>query len=85
MDKDKLSPKEQALLAAARRGAGAGLPAQPEAPPQSAAERLERLIAEEREQTQERKRKMRRNGLMISGAILGLFALWLLSSLRRRR
>jgi hypothetical protein len=28
---------------------------------------------------------MRRNGLMISGAILGLFALWLLSSLRRRR
>ena len=98
MDKDKLSPKEQALLAAARREAGAGRPvdsaarreagagrpAQPQAP-QSAAERLERLIAEEREQTQERKRKMRRNGLMISGAILGLFALWLLSSLRRRR
>jgi hypothetical protein len=84
MDKDKLSPKEQALLAAARRDAGAGRPAQHEAPPKSAAERLERLIAEEREQTQERKRKMRRNGLMISGAILGLFALWLLSSLRRR-
>ena len=84
MDKDKLSPKEQALLAAARRDAGAGRPAQPEAP-QSAAERLERVIDEEREQTQERKRKMRRNGLMVSGAILGLFALWLLSSLRRRR
>lgn len=84
MDKNKLSPKEQALLAAARRESGAGRPARPE-PPLSAAERLERLIAEEREQTRERKRKMRRNGLMISGAILGLFALWLLSSFRSRR
>ena len=42
-------------------------------------------MADEREQTLERKRKMRRNGLIISGSILALFLLWVLRSLRPRR
>jgi hypothetical protein len=42
-------------------------------------------MEEERAETAERKRKMRRYGLTISGSILALFVLWVLSSLRRRR
>jgi len=97
MDKDKLSPREEALLAAARREAAArkeapAAPAPGQVQPQvaakpapTAAERLAQLMEEEREQTQKRKAKMRRNGLMISGGILAVFVLWLLSAFRRRR
>jgi hypothetical protein len=90
MDK-KLSSKEEALLAAARReaaarkeGSRAPAPAQ-QKPAASPAERLALLMEAERAETLERKRKMRRYGLGISGAILAMFVLWLLSSFRRRR
>jgi hypothetical protein len=95
MDKEKLSAKEQALIDAARREAlarkdpaAAPAEARPAAgakPVPSAAERLAQLMAEEREQTQERKKKMRRYGLTISGGILALFVLWLLRAFRPRR
>jgi hypothetical protein len=89
MDKDKLSDKEKALIAAARREASARSQPAPAAaqpkPAQSAAERLADLMAAERAETQQRKRKMRRYGLGISAAILALFALWLMRSLRPRR
>ena len=96
MDKDKLTPREQALLAEARREAAArrqGMPPpaaqpQPQAaakPAPTAAERLAELMEAERVETQKRKEKMRRYGLWISGSIGALFALWLLSVFRRRR
>jgi len=97
MDKDKLSPREAALLAEARREAAArkeppAAPAPGQVQPQveakpapTAAERLAVLMDEEREQTQERKKKMRRRGLMISGGILAFFVLWLLTAFRKRR
>jgi hypothetical protein len=95
MDKEKLSAKEQALIDAARREALArkdpaaapaeARPAPGTKPVPSAAERLAQLMADEREQTQERKKKMRRYGLMISGGILALFVLWLLRAFRPRR
>jgi len=97
MDKDKLSPREEALLAEARREAAArkeppAAPApgqvQPQAPARpapTAAERLAQLMEEEREQTQMRKEKMRRYGLRISGGILAFFVLWVLIVFRKRR
>ena len=97
MDKDKLSPREEALLAAGRREAAArkeapAAPAPGQAQPQvaarpapTAAERLAQLMEDERAETQKRKEKMRRRGLMISGGIAAVFALWLLSALRKRR
>ena len=96
MDKDNLTPREQALLAEARREAAArrqGMPppaaqSQPQAaakPAPTAAERLAELMEAERAETQKRKEKMRRYGLWISGSIGALFALWLLSVFRRRR
>jgi len=94
MEKGKLSPKEQALLAEARREAAArkeGLPAAASSsgakvkPPLTPAERLAQLMEEERAETQERKKKMRRYGIGISGAILALFVLWLLRAFRPRR
>jgi hypothetical protein len=98
MDKDKLTPKEEALLAEARREAAARkqaptpAPAAPRPQPQAAprpeptaAERLAQLMEDERAETQKRKEKMRRRGLMISGGIAAVFALWLLSALRKRR
>jgi hypothetical protein len=82
MDKRKLSPKEQALLAEARREAAApGQAKQPLTP----AERLAQLMEEERAETLQRKKKMRRYGIGISGAILALFVLWLLRAFRPRR
>jgi hypothetical protein len=42
-------------------------------------------MAEEREQSLERKKKMRRYGLTISGGILAIFLLWLLRAFTRRR
>jgi hypothetical protein len=89
MDKDKLSAKEKALIEEARRLASsrsqpAAAAPQPR-PAQSAAERLAALMEAERAESQERKRKMRRYGLGISGAILALFALWVLRASRPRR
>ena len=97
MEKDKLTPREEALLAEARREAAARrasppAPAAVQAEPRpaakpapTAAERLAQLMEDERAETQKRKEKMRRRGLMISGGILAVFVLWLLSALRRRR
>jgi hypothetical protein len=97
MEKEKLSAREAALVAAARReaearkrGGAATLPAAaPEAPQAqhkpSPAERLAQLMAEERTETVRRKKKMRRYGLIISAAILAAFALWLMRVFSRRR
>jgi hypothetical protein len=41
-------------------------------------------MAEERAESQEKKKKMRRHGLAISAGILALFALWVLRASRRR-
>jgi len=94
---DKLTPKEEALLAEARReaaarGQGTPLPAaaQPEPraadrPAPTAAERLAQLMEDERAETQKHKEKMRRYGLTIAGGILAFFVLWLLIVFRRRR
>jgi hypothetical protein len=97
MDKGKLTDKEKALLAEARREAAARkdpLPAAPtpgetrSAPPAkpapTPAERLAQLMEDERAETLQRKKKMRRYGIGISGAILALFALWVLRASRRR-
>jgi hypothetical protein len=97
MAREKLSDKEEALLAEARRGAAArrnapsAAPAPGEtrgAPPAKAAptpaERLAQLMADERAATELRKKKMRRYGIGISAAILALFALWVLRASRRR-
>jgi len=81
MEKDKLSAREKDLIAEARREAGSPR-AEKTAP--TPAERLAQLMAEEHAQTLERKRKMRRYGLTISGAIGALFVLWLLRAVRRR-
>jgi len=91
----KLSDKEEALLAEARREAAARRNAPPAAPtprenPGAAkpaptpAERLAQLMAEERAETELRKKKMRRYGIGISAAILAIFALWVLRASRRR-
>jgi len=95
MDDKGLSDREKALLAETRRELAArkatppaAAPAQSPAPEAKAlptmAERLEKLMAEERAEAQERKKKMRRYGLTISGAILAVFALWVLRVSRRR-
>jgi hypothetical protein len=100
MDKDKLSAREAALIAQARREAEARKGAAPAAgPPQAAApaapqpaaqdkpspaERLARLMAEEHAETERRKKKMRRYGIIIPAAIIGIFALWVLRASSRR-
>ena len=48
-------------------------------------ERMAQLMAEERAETARRKKKMRRYGLIGSGAILAAFALWLIKVFSRRR
>jgi hypothetical protein len=48
-------------------------------------ERLARLMAEERAESERRKRKMRRYGIVIPAAIVALFTLWLLRASRPRR
>jgi hypothetical protein len=102
MEKERLSSREAALIAQARREAeaqksgnpppgGAGRAAPPataaaeEKPKASPAERLARLMAEERSETARRKNKMRRYGLVGSAAILAAFALWLMRVFSRRR
>jgi hypothetical protein len=116
MDKDKLSAREAALIAAARREAearkGAAAPPQAAAAPRpapqqakaiapaairpaaappvtekpkpSAAERIAQLMAEERAETEERKRKLRRYGITVPSAIIAIAVLWALFVLRRR-
>src|SRR2546429_573137 len=92
MEKEKLSSREAALVAQARREAEAQKSGNP--PPAAAAEekpkaspagRLAQLMAEERAETARRKKKMRRYGLIGSAAILAAFALWLLRVFSRRR
>jgi hypothetical protein len=100
MEKEPLSAREQALLAEARREAAArkvaptaapasptegARPAPQPKPAPTPAERLAQLMADERAETVQRKKKMRRYGLAISGAILALFALWLARAFRPRR
>jgi hypothetical protein len=99
MEKEKLSAREAALVAAARReaearkGEGAAtLPAAPTEAPRAQAqhkpspvERMAQLMAEERAETARRKKKMRRYGLIGSAAILAAFALWLMRVFSRRR
>jgi hypothetical protein len=95
VDDKGLSDREKALLAEARRELAAhkapppaAAPARSPAPAAKAApslaERLEKLMAEERAEAQEKKKKMRRYGLAIAGGILGAFALWVLRVSRRR-
>src|SRR6266513_443143 len=99
MEKEKLSASEAALIAHARREAGALKGAPATAPPAAApeqkqartpekpdlVERMAQLMAEERAETARRKQKMRRYGLIGSAAILAAFALWLLRVFSRRR
>jgi len=100
MEKGELSAREAALIAEARREAGAlkgGASAAPHAaaaaqepaarekPKPGPAERLAQLMAGERAETARRKKKMRRYGLIISAAILAAFALWLVRAFSRRR
>jgi len=101
MEKEKFSAREAALIAQARREAEArkaGAPAVPQAAPRAArqpeapdkpkpspVERLAQLISEEHAETGRRKKKMRRYGLIISGAILATFVLWLIRAFSRRR
>src|SRR5258708_11090252 len=98
MEKETLSAREAALVAAARREAEARKTegptppaAAPEAPEAQAqhkptpVERMAQLMAEERAETARRKKRMRRYGLIISAAILAAFALWLMRVFSRRR
>src|SRR6266446_10358105 len=97
MEKEKLSAREAALIAEARKegaaatGAPQAAPAatrQPEAPDgpkPSPAERLAQLMAEEHAETERRKKKMRRYRIVIPAAILAVFALWVARVLTRRR
>ncbi|SRR6266571_5102467 len=100
MEEKKLSEREAALIAQARREAGmlkSGNPppgraegaatptAAEERPKASPAERLAQLMAEERAETARRKKKMRRYGMIISAGILAAFALWLTRVFSRRR
>jgi len=112
MNDDKLTEKERALIAAARREAEArksGTFVPPTAPSGTAAataparatppaaasvpqekpkptpaERLAQLMAAERAETELKKKKMRRYGIIIPGAILAVALLSLLRSLWRR-
>jgi len=100
MEKEKLSAREAALVAAARLEAEARKAGGPATAPLAAApeerqartpekhdlvERMARLMAEERAETGRRKKRMRRYGLIISAAILAAFALWLMRVFSRRR
>ena len=98
MEKEKLSAREAALVARARREAEAPKGSAATAPPAAApeqrqgrvpekpeVERIAQLMAEERAETARRTRKMRRYGLIGSAAILAAFALWLTREFFRRR
>jgi hypothetical protein len=95
---EKLSAKEAALLDAARRqvqtrkdaapapGAAVArpLPAAAEKPQPSAAERIAQLMAAERAETERRKKKLRRYGIILPAAILVMATLWVVRALLRR-
>jgi len=97
MEKEKLSSREAAIIAQARREAEAlkSATARPAAEPEQEqtrtpakpdlVERMAQLMAEERAETARRKKRMRRYGLIGSAAILAAFALWLVRVLSRRR
>src|SRR6266849_4982527 len=99
MEKEKLSAREAALIAQARREAEALKGASATAPRAAAPEekqarapekpdlieRMAQLMAEERVETARRKKRMRRYGLIGSAAILAAFALWLMRVFSRRR
>ena len=102
---EKLSAKEAALLAAARRelqtGKGAtpapgtpaaGLPpdAKPlpdtqEKPQPSPAERIAQLIASEQADSERRKKRMRRYGIIFPATILVVAILWVVRALLYHR
>ena len=54
-------------------------------PKPSSAEQLAQLMAEERAESQRRKQKMRRYGIIIPAAAVALFALWVLRAPSRKR
>lgn len=100
MEKEKLSAREAALIDLARRETAARREAAPAAPQtslaaqqpealdrgkSSPAERLAQLMAEERAETERRKKKMRRYGIVIPAAIGAIFVLWALRVFLRRR
>lgn len=92
---EKLSAKEAALLAAARRevqtpkgaaaapGAAAArpLPAAAEKPQPTPAERVAQLIAAALAESERRKKKLRRYGIIFPAAIAVVAALWAVSGL----
>jgi len=96
---DKLSAKEAALLAAARRevrprkdsapapdtAIARPLPAAPEKPQPSTAERIAQLMAAERAETGRRKKRLRRYGIILPAAVLVMATLWAVRALLRRR
>jgi hypothetical protein len=94
---EKPSAKEAALLAAARREVQARAapapgaapakprPAAPEKPQPSPAERIAQLMAAERAETERRKKKLRRYGIIFPAAILVPAILWVVRALLRRR
>ena len=97
MDQNKLTDKEKALLAEARREAAVRRTRIPplrrrekrearrrRRPAPTPADRLAQLMEDERAESERKKKKMRRYGIGISGAILALFALWVLRASRRR-
>jgi hypothetical protein len=73
------APAPQAAPPAARQRES------PDKPKPSPAERLAQLMAEERAETERRKKKMRRYGIFIPGAILAVFVLWMVRAFTRRR
>ena len=99
MEREKLSAREAALIAEARREAEALKRAPATAPLAAApeegqartrekpdpAERIAQLMAEERAETARRTKKTRRYGMIISAGILAVFALWLMRVFSRRR
>ena len=56
-----------------------------EKPKANPAERLAQLMADEHAETERRKKKMRRYGIVIPAAIVAIFALWVLRASSRRR
>ena len=79
--------KEGAAATGAPQAAPAATrqPEAPDGPKPSPAERLAQLMAEERAETERRKKKMRRYGIVIPAAILAVFALWVARVLTGRR
>ena len=96
---EKLSAKEAALLAAARREARAltgaapapaaapakPRPAAPEKPQPSPAERIAQIMAAERAETERRKKRLRHYGIIFPTAIVAMATLWVVRALFRRR